>query len=58
MCAFAGLIAFDDLLRIDFLAGLCIDLAILDAVSGILIDLMKADFLPFRCGTPRVPSRN
>jgi len=43
ICAFADLVAFDDLLRIDFLAGLCIDLAILDAVSGILVDLMKAD---------------
>src|SRR5262249_16565401 len=50
ICAFADLVALDDLLRIDFLAGLCIDLAILDAVSGILVDLMKADFLALRCG--------
>src|SRR5215468_7248303 len=33
-----------------YLSVICIDPAILDAVPGILVDLMKADFLAFRCG--------
>jgi hypothetical protein len=47
VCAFADFVAFDNLLGIHFVAGLCIDVAVLDPVSGVLIDLMKANFLAF-----------
>ena len=45
--ALAHLISVDDLGRTDLLAGLRIHLAVLDAIAGILVDLVKADFFPF-----------
>ena len=41
--AFADFVAFDDVGGLDFIAGLCIDLPIFDAIAGVFIDLMKAD---------------
>jgi hypothetical protein len=48
--AFANLIALDNVCRIDLISGLRIDLAVLDAMPCILIELMEADLLAFRCG--------
>ena len=41
--AFADFVAFDDISGLDFIAGLSIDLAIFNAIAGVLVDLMKAD---------------
>src|SRR5262249_24667458 len=46
--ALAGLVALDDVLLLDFLAGFDIDLAVFDPVAGLLVDLMEADFFPLR----------
>jgi hypothetical protein len=43
------LLALDDVLIGDLVAGLGIDLEITDSVPGFLIDLVKTDFLGFRC---------
>ena len=43
--AFTDLVALDDVGRIHLLVGLGVDLAVFDAVAGVSIDLMKADFL-------------
>jgi hypothetical protein len=43
--AFTDLIALDDVGRIHLVARLGVDLAVFDAVAGLLIDLMEADFL-------------
>jgi hypothetical protein len=43
--AFGDLVALDDVACIYLLAGLRIDLAILDAMAGALVDLMEADLL-------------
>jgi hypothetical protein len=48
--ALADLVALDDICRIHFIGRFGIDLAILDAVAGFLIELMEADLLAFRCG--------
>jgi hypothetical protein len=45
--ALAHLISLHDLGRIDFIIGLGIHLAVLDAIAGILVDLVEADFFPF-----------
>src|SRR5262249_60467938 len=44
--SFADFVAFDDVGRIDLISGLRVHFEIFDAVPGILVDLMKADFLP------------
>jgi hypothetical protein len=41
---FADLVAFDDVGSLDFISGLGIDLAVLDAIAGVFVDLMEADF--------------
>jgi len=41
--ALADFIAFDDIAGLDLIASLSIDLAIFDAIAGVLVDLMKAD---------------
>src|SRR5262249_43817002 len=43
--ALADFVAFDDVGSLDLVAGVGIDLAIPDPVAGVLIELMKADFL-------------
>jgi hypothetical protein len=47
LLAFADLIALDDVARINLVAGLGVHLAVFDAVAGLLVDLMEADFLSF-----------
>src|SRR5262249_55892100 len=42
--ALADFVAFDDVGRVDILLGLRVHFAVFDAVAGVLIDLMKADF--------------
>jgi hypothetical protein len=44
----ADLVAHDDVLGIDGLAGLGIKLAVFDPVPGFLVDLMKSNLLPLR----------
>jgi hypothetical protein len=44
--ALANLVALDDVLALDLVAGVGIDLAVLDAVAGGLVELMEADLLP------------
>src|SRR3984885_1038933 len=44
----ADLVALDDIPGLDFLAGVGIDLAVFDAVSGIFVELVEADLFPFR----------
>src|SRR4029077_19294158 len=46
----ADLVALDDLSRIDLLSGLGVHLPVFDAVAGILVDLMEADFFASRSG--------
>src|SRR3979490_2146251 len=41
--ALADLVAFDDVRGFDFIAGVRIHLAILDAMTGVLVKLMEAD---------------
>jgi len=43
--ALADFVAFDDVVAFDLITRLRIDLAILDPIAGVLIDLMKADLL-------------
>ena len=50
--AFGDLVALDDVLGRHFLAGLGIDLAIADAIAGLAVDLIEADF--FALGGRRV----
>jgi hypothetical protein len=45
MLALADLVALDDVIRIDLTAGLGIDLAVLDAVAGLSVELMEGDLL-------------
>jgi len=45
--AFGDFVAFHDVRGIDLVSGLRVHFEIFDAVPGILVDLMKADFLPF-----------
>jgi hypothetical protein len=44
--ALADLVALDDVFGGHFVAAVCVYLAILDAVTGLLVDLMEADFFP------------
>src|SRR5713226_8943727 len=46
--ALADLVAFDDVGGLDLVPALGINLAILDTVAGVLIDLMEADLLALR----------
>ena len=41
--ALADLVALDDVGRLDLVAGVGIDLAILDAMAGVLVELVEAD---------------
>jgi hypothetical protein len=41
--ALADLVALDDLLGTDLVAGLGVDLSVLDPVAGVLVDLVEAD---------------
>src|SRR5207344_1306415 len=43
--AFLDLVSLDDVLLLDFLAGVLVDLAVADAVAGLGVDLVEADFL-------------
>jgi hypothetical protein len=43
------LVALDEVLARDLVAGLGIDLQITDSVTGLLVDLVETDFLGFRC---------
>jgi hypothetical protein len=40
---FADFVPFDDVAGFDLITGLRINLAILDAIAGALVDLMEAD---------------
>jgi hypothetical protein len=44
------LVALDDVLAVDFLAGLGIHLDIADAVAGVLVELVEADLLALAGG--------
>jgi hypothetical protein len=46
--ALGDLIALDDFVGLDLIAGLSIDLAIFDPVSRVLIELVEADLLSLR----------
>src|ERR1700722_11876131 len=48
--ALADLIALDDICRIHFIGRFGIDLAVLDTMASLLVELMEADLLAFRCG--------
>jgi hypothetical protein len=41
--ALANLVALDDVSGLDFIAGVGIDLAILDAMAGVLVELVEAE---------------
>ena len=42
--ALADLVSFDDVGGFNFVTGLCIDLAILDAITGVFVELVETDF--------------
>jgi hypothetical protein len=46
--AFGDFVALDDVVVGNFVAGLGIDLAITDAIAGLFVELMKADFFSVR----------
>jgi len=43
--ALADLVTLNDVARLDFVARIRIDLAVLDPIAGVLVELMEADFL-------------
>src|SRR4029079_5244426 len=43
--AFLNLVGLNDILLLDFLARVLVDLAVTDAVYGLRVDLVEADFL-------------
>jgi hypothetical protein len=47
--AFSELIAFDDVGLLDVIAGFGIDLTITDAIAGLFVELMEADFFALGC---------
>src|SRR5439155_16642132 len=44
------LVAFDDVLVVDLLAGVGVHLGVFDAVSGLPVELVERDFFGFRRG--------
>src|SRR5262249_29924924 len=48
VCVLANLVPLDDIVGVHVLAGDRVDLALLDAVSGLLVELVEADFLALR----------
>src|SRR5262245_34289906 len=42
------LVAFDDVIGVDFFFGVGIDLAVFDPMTGLFVDLMEADFFALR----------
>src|SRR3954469_25558942 len=44
--ALADLVALNNVSRLDFISALGIDLAVLDRVAGVLIELVETDLLP------------
>jgi hypothetical protein len=48
--ALADLVPLDDVSGIYFIAGFRIDLAVLNAVASLLVQLMETDLLTVRCG--------
>jgi hypothetical protein len=47
---FADLIALDDICRIHFVGRFGIDLAVLDTMASLLVELMEPDLLALRSG--------
>src|ERR1700744_3894122 len=47
--AFGELIALDDVGLVDVIAGLGVYLPVADPIAGLLVELMKADFLALGC---------
>jgi hypothetical protein len=51
--ALPNFVPLDDVFGLDFIATLGIDLAVLDAVAGVLVDLMEADLLALWRGSSK-----